>query len=175
MSRQVVSQSTVDTQALGAQLGGLLEAGDIVCLYGELGSGKTVLSKGIARGLGVADEERVRSPSFVLIHCYQGRVPMYHVDLYRLDGPTDLADIGLRECFAGDGVAVIEWADKLDALLPAVRLDIVLAHQEEQTRLITVTPQGARNHQLSERWLALSMAGGETCGPWGDQAERASL
>jgi tRNA threonylcarbamoyladenosine biosynthesis protein TsaE len=103
MWRQVVSQSTGDTQALGEQLGGLLEAGDIVCLYGELGSGKTVLSKGIAKGLGVADEHTVRSPSFVLIHRYQGRVPMYHADLYRLDSPTEIADIGLREFLAGDG------------------------------------------------------------------------
>ncbi len=174
MSRQVVSQSTIDTQALGEQLGGLLEAGDIICLYGELGSGKTVLSKGIARGLGVADEERVRSPSFVLIHRYQGRVPMYHADLYRLDGPTDIADIGLREFLAGDGVAVIEWADKLEASLPSERLDIVLAHQDEQTRLITVTPQGARNRQLFEDWLALPRARGETCGPRGDGVERAS-
>ena len=172
MFRQVVSRSTIDTQALGEQLGGLLQSGDIVCLYGELGSGKTVLAKGIARGLGVADEARVRSPSYVLIHCYQGRVPIYHADLYRLDGPTDLADIGLREFLAGDGVAVIEWADKLEASLPSERLDIVLAHQEEQTRLITVTPQGARTHQLFECWLALPMACGEACGPQGDGGER---
>jgi tRNA threonylcarbamoyladenosine biosynthesis protein TsaE len=175
MSLQVMSQSTVATQALGEQLGRLIEAGDIVCLYGELGSGKTVLSKGIARGLGVADEHTVRSPSFVLIHRYQGRVPMYHADLYRLDGPTDIADIGLREFLAGDGVAVIEWADKLDASLPSERLDIALAHQEEQTRLITVTPQGAHYRQLFERWLALPRARGDTSGPAGEGVELASL
>ncbi|HEX9868055.1 MAG TPA: tRNA (adenosine(37)-N6)-threonylcarbamoyltransferase complex ATPase subunit type 1 TsaE [Candidatus Tectomicrobia bacterium] len=174
MSLQVVSQSAIDTQALGKQLGCLLEAGDIVCLYGELGSGKTVLSKGIARGLGVADEDRVRSPSFVLIHRYQGRVPMYHADLYRLDGPTDIADIGLREFLVGDGVAVIEWADKLEASLPSERLDIILAHQEEQTRLITVTPQGARYLQRFEQWLALLRVPGNTCDPRGDGVERAS-
>jgi tRNA threonylcarbamoyladenosine biosynthesis protein TsaE len=175
MAFQVVSQSTVDTQTLGEQFGRLLEAGDIVCLYGELGSGKTVLSKGIAKGLGVADEHAVRSPSFVLIHRYQGHVPMYHADLYRLNGPTDIADIGLRECLGGDGVAVIEWADKLDASLPSERLDIALAHQEEQTRLITVTPQGARYRQLFECWLGLPRDRGDTCGPGGDGVELASL
>jgi tRNA threonylcarbamoyladenosine biosynthesis protein TsaE len=173
MSRQVVSQSAVDTQALGEQLGRFLEAGDIVCLYGELGSGKTVLSKGIAKGLGVSEKHAVRSPSFVLIQRYQGRVPMYHADLYRLDGPADIADIGLREFLGGDGVAVIEWADKLDASSPSERLDIALAHQTEQTRLITVTPQGARYRQLFERWLTLPRACGDTCGPGGDGVELA--
>jgi len=174
MSLQVMSQSTIETQTLGEQLGGVLEAGDIVCLYGELGSGKTVLSKGIAIGLGVADEDRVRSPSFVLIRRYQGRVPIYHADLYRLDGPTDIAAIGLREFLVGDGVAVIEWADKLETSLPSERLDIILAHQEEQTRLITVTPQGARYFQRFEQRLALLRVPGNTCDPWGDGVERAS-
>jgi len=174
MSLRVVSQSPIDTQALGEQLGGLLEAGDIVCLYGELGSGKTVLSKGIAIGLGVADENRVRSPSFVLIHRYQGRVPMYHADLYRLDGPTDITDIGLREFLAGDGVTVIEWADKLEASLPSERLDIVLAHQEEQTRLLTIIPQGERYRQRFEQWLALPKVPGDPCAPRGGGVKRAS-
>jgi tRNA threonylcarbamoyladenosine biosynthesis protein TsaE len=174
MALQVVSQSRSDTQALGEQLGGLLQAGDIVCLYGELGSGKTVLSKGIAIGLGVADEDRVRSPSFVLIHRYQGRVPMYHADLYRLDGPAEIADIGLRECLAGDGVAVIEWADKLEASLPSERLDIVLMHREEQTRLITVAPQGTSYLQRFEQWLVLPRGLGDIGAPRGGGVERAS-
>jgi tRNA threonylcarbamoyladenosine biosynthesis protein TsaE len=146
MPLQVVSRSSVDTEVLGEEVGRLLEAGDIVCLYGELGSGKTVLTKGMARGLGVTPERAVRSPSFVLMHRYQGRVPVYHADLYRLDGPTDIEDIGLREFLGGDGVAVIEWADKLDASLPAERLEITLVHQTEETRLITITPLGARYH-----------------------------
>jgi tRNA threonylcarbamoyladenosine biosynthesis protein TsaE len=174
MSLQVVSQSCSDTQRLGEQLGFLLEAGDIVCLYGELGSGKTVLSKGIARGLGVGDEDRVRSPSFVLIQRYEGRVPVYHADLYRLDGPTDIADIGLRDFLAGDGVAVIEWADKLEASLPLERLDIVLVHQEEQTRLITVTPQGTRYLQRFEPRSDLLKLHGDIYNLRGDGVERAS-
>ena len=100
---QIVSSSADDTQSLGEQIGRLLSAGDIVCLYGELGTGKTVLVKGLAKGLGVSAQDAVRSPSFVLIHRYHGRVPVYHADLYRLNGPADSADIGLREVLGGDG------------------------------------------------------------------------
>jgi tRNA threonylcarbamoyladenosine biosynthesis protein TsaE len=160
MSLHVVSQNAVDTQMLGEDVGRLLEAGDIVCLFGELGSGKTVLTKGIARGLGVAPEHPVRSPSFVLMQRYQGRVPVYHADLYRLDGPIGTEDIGLREFLGGDGVAVIEWADKIEASLPAERLEITLAHRTEDTRLITITPQGARYHQLLKRWQSQPTARG---------------
>jgi tRNA threonylcarbamoyladenosine biosynthesis protein TsaE len=152
MSVQLVSRSIDDTQRLGEELGQLLSAGGIVCLYGELGTGKTVLSKGLATGLGVAAREAVRSPSFVLIHCYHGRVPVYHADLYRLSSPADIADIGLRELLGGDGVAMIEWADKLGASLPPERLDISLEHQSEETRLITIQGQGLRYRQLVERW-----------------------
>ena len=160
MSLQVVSRNTVDTQTLGEDVGRLLEVGDIVCLYGELGSGKTVLTKGIARGLGVAPERTVRSPSFMLMQRYQGRVPLYHADLYRLDRPIDIEDIGLREFLGGDGVAVIEWADKIAASLPAERLEITLAHQTEDTRLITITPQGTRYHELLKRWQSPRRARG---------------
>lgn len=151
---QVVSQSTDDTERLGEAFGQLLNAGDIVCLYGELGSGKTVLSKGLAAGLGVAGRGTVRSPSFVLMHQYQGRMPVYHADLYRLNGPTDIVDIGLREVLGGDGVAMIEWADKLETSLPLERLDISLEHQNDETRLITIQAQGSRYHRLVEQWLS---------------------
>jgi tRNA threonylcarbamoyladenosine biosynthesis protein TsaE len=152
-----VSRSPEDTERLGEQFGQLLGAGDIVCLYGELGTGKTVLSKGLATGLGVADRETVRSPSFVLIHHYRGRIPVYHADLYRLSGPADIADIGLRELLGGGGVAMIEWADKLESSLPSERLDIFLEHQflehqNEETRLITVRAQGSRYRGLVEQW-----------------------
>jgi tRNA threonylcarbamoyladenosine biosynthesis protein TsaE len=158
MTLQVVSRNSADTEKLGEHVGRLLEAGDIVCLYGELGSGKTVLTKGMARGLGVTPERAVRSPSFVLMHRYHGRVPVYHADLYRLDGPTDIEDIGLREFLGGDGVAVIEWADKLDPSLPMERLEITIAYQTDETRLITITPRGARYHQLFVLWQHPSTA-----------------
>jgi|SRR5919109_1469606 tRNA threonylcarbamoyladenosine biosynthesis protein TsaE len=174
MVLRVVSHCTVDTQTLGEHLGRLLDAGDIVCLYGELGSGKTILCKGLAKGLGVTHERAVRSPSFVLIQRYRGRVPVYHADLYRLDGTADIADIGLREMLGGDGVAVIEWADKLDALLPSERLDIILEHRTEEARLITVHPRGARYRRLVECWRSQQPVGPDTWGPRDDTAEMAS-
>jgi len=174
MQIKMVSSNSVDTEMLGEAVGHLLEAGDIVCLYGELGSGKTVLTKGMARGLGVTPERAVRSPSFVLMHRYQGRVPVYHADLYRLEGPTDIEQIGLREFLGGDGVAVIEWADKLAASLPVERLEITIAHQTEETRLITVTPWGARYHQLLEQWQNQPMARGKTRAQEGEDVDLAS-
>ena len=129
-------------------MGRFLQGGDILCLYGELGSGKTVLTKGLAKGLGVANEDRVRSPSFVLIHRYEGRVPIYHADLFRLAGPADVDDIGLHELLGGEGIAIIEWADKLEPSLPTERLDITLQHGEADTRVITLQGHGARYLRL---------------------------
>jgi tRNA threonylcarbamoyladenosine biosynthesis protein TsaE len=171
----IVSHSTAATHMVGEHLGRLLDAGDIVCLYGELGSGKTVLCQGLARGLGVTPERAVRSPSFILLQRYHGRVPVYHADLYRLDGTTDIADIGLREVLGGDGVAMIEWAEKLDASVPAERLDIILEHQTEETRCITIHPQGARYCQLVERWQSQQAACLDRCSRGDDAAERASV
>jgi tRNA threonylcarbamoyladenosine biosynthesis protein TsaE len=174
MPIQVVSYSADDTQRVGEQIGRLLRAGDIVCLYGELGTGKTVLAKGLAKGLGVPDRAAVRSPSFVLIQRYLGRVPMYHADLYRLSGPADIADIGLRELLGGDGVAVVEWADKLDASLPSERLEIALEHHSEAMRVITIQPTGARNCQLVEQWLSRQATDADIDGPRADGGEMTS-
>jgi tRNA threonylcarbamoyladenosine biosynthesis protein TsaE len=174
MPLQVVSRHSTDTEALGEEVGRLLAGGDIVCLSGELGSGKTVFTKGLARGLGVTTEHAVRSPSFVLVHRYQGRIAVYHADLYRLDGATDMEDVGLREFLGGDGVAVIEWADKFEASLPVERLDITMAQQTEETRLITITPRGARYRELLERWQTQPTARGKACGRGRDGVEMAS-
>jgi tRNA threonylcarbamoyladenosine biosynthesis protein TsaE len=152
MLRQMTSTSANATQALGEQVGRCLQAGDVVCLYGELGSGKTVFVKGLATGLGVSREAVVRSPSFVLIHRYPGRVPLYHVDLYRLEGPADVEDIGLRELLGGEGVAVIEWAEKLGAALPTARLDVMLQYVDADTRCIALRPLGDRALCRLEQW-----------------------
>ena len=133
-------------------MGRFLRRGDIVCLYGELGSGKTVLTKGLAKGLGVANEDRVRSPSFVLIHRYEGRVPIYHADLFRLAGPADVDDIGLHELLGGEGIAIIEWADKLEPSLPTERLDITLQYGEADTRVMSLQGHGARYLRLLDEW-----------------------
>jgi tRNA threonylcarbamoyladenosine biosynthesis protein TsaE len=152
MAMRYRSHSPVETERLGEQLGHLLAAGSIVCLYGDLGSGKTVFTKGLARGLGVPRDVVVRSPSFILMQRYTGRLPVYHADLYRLEGVQDVNDIGLRDILGGDGVAVIEWADKLEASLPLERLDVTLHHLDDDTRLITLEAVGAHYRHLLERW-----------------------
>ena len=118
------TRSVKGTVALGRRLAERLTAGDCVALAGELGAGKTVLVRGIAAGLSVADERIVSSPTFVLVQEYAGRVPIYHVDLYRLRDPTaELAELGLSEMLA-EGVAVIEWADRAGEALPRPRWEI---------------------------------------------------
>lgn len=121
--RIVVSRSENDTYEAGRALAADLRPGDIVLLEGHLGAGKTALARGLAAGLGV-DPEEVRSPTFTLVNPYRGRVPVYHVDLYRIEVPADLDELGLEEILGGDGVAVIEWPERLGVFLPerAVRV-----------------------------------------------------
>jgi tRNA threonylcarbamoyladenosine biosynthesis protein TsaE len=113
---KVVSRSAEETQALGERLGSRLGRGDVVACIGPLGAGKTCFLQGLARGLGVTAD--VTSPTFVLVNQYRGRVPVYHVDAYRTGSLTELVDVGLEEMLHGEGVTIVEWADKLLSLLP---------------------------------------------------------
>jgi tRNA threonylcarbamoyladenosine biosynthesis protein TsaE len=115
--RRLVTKSEAETVRLGRSLAADLRAGDVVLLEGVLGAGKTALSRGIASGLGVPEEE-VRSPTFTLVNPYQGRLPVYHVDLYRIDTARDLDELGLEEILGTDGVAIVEWAERLAAWRP---------------------------------------------------------
>ena len=126
-----------------------LEAGDIICLSGELGSGKTVLTKGIAQGLGIK-KERVISPSFVLIRQYElnTRLPLYHFDLYRLKECRDILEIGYEEYLFGKGVTVIEWAEKLNFLLPKECLKIKLLVKDRTSRQLKFSALGRRYKKL---------------------------
>jgi tRNA threonylcarbamoyladenosine biosynthesis protein TsaE len=143
-----VSHSPEETADWGRKLGTLLEAGDVVALIGELGAGKTVVAQGIARGLGVPEETCIASPTFTLINEYRGRVPLYHLDFYRLDDHSDCANLGLEEYLGGEGVVLIEWADKIAALLPGDHLAIRLAYRDETTRRALVCASGDRSAQL---------------------------
>lgn len=105
-----------ETVALGRKIAARLKPGDVVAFYGELGAGKTTMIKGVCAGLGVKDS--VKSPSFVIISEYQGRLPVYHVDLYRIEGEAALHGLGLDAYLNGDGVCLIEWAERAEALLP---------------------------------------------------------
>ena len=115
----------------------------MVALIGELGAGKTTLTKGIARGLEVPD--LVHSPTFTLIHEHRGRLPIYHFDLYRLDTPAQLDDLGYEEYFYGDGVCVIEWAEKIEGLLPDDRLEIRITGEDDERAFdLRATGPGAK-------------------------------
>jgi tRNA threonylcarbamoyladenosine biosynthesis protein TsaE len=144
----VTTGSREESLAFGRRLGELLGPGDVVALRGPLGSGKTMLTKGIAEGLGFDEPRWVTSPTFVLVHQYPGRVPVYHIDAYRLRGPADANALGMEEMFFGDGVAVVEWAERIEAALPPERLEIALEIAGEDEREISLTPLGTRYERL---------------------------
>jgi len=144
----IVTRSPEETMAVGRRLGRLLRAGDVVALSGPLGSGKTTLTKGLAEGLGVEDGRWVTSPTFVLVHEYPGRVAVFHVDAYRLSGPADAEALGADELWFGEGVAIVEWADRIEGALPEERLDIAMEHRGRDERELTLRPRGERYERL---------------------------
>ena len=130
------THSPEETQTIGQQIGETLKTGDVVALIGDLGAGKTCLTKGIARGAGVASNEVVNSPSYTLINEYAGEMPIYHIDLYRLEHHGEIVDLGLEEYLEGTGICVIEWADRMTNLLPANHIQITMMWVDESTRII---------------------------------------
>lgn len=133
-----MSNSVEETIEIGSRLARKLKKGDVVALVGDLGSGKTVLTKGIAKGLGVKDVRYVNSPTFVIIKEYKGKLPLYHFDLYRLDGSGVIDRESFEEYFYGDGVTVVEWADKVRELLPAKHVEVRLTVTGENRRKIEI-------------------------------------
>jgi tRNA threonylcarbamoyladenosine biosynthesis protein TsaE len=143
----LVSHSSLHTERLGERLAAHAEPGDVIALWGELGSGKTVLARGVAIGLGI-DEETVTSPTFIILHeHFGGRLPLYHLDLYRLDA-SQLGSTGWEETLDAGGVTVIEWPDRAGDELPPDRVDVHLEHVAETKRKVTVTPTGPRSRHL---------------------------
>ena len=126
------TRSSEETFSLAARVGTILRAGDVVALAGDLGMGKTVFAKGIACALGVDDV--VVSPTFTLVREYEGRVPLVHVDVYRLDHLQELHDVGFDELLGGRAVTVVEWGDRVSALLPVERLDVLLTPGDARRR-----------------------------------------
>jgi tRNA threonylcarbamoyladenosine biosynthesis protein TsaE len=137
----LLCESQAATENLGHKLAQSLEPGDVITLRAALGGGKTTLARGICRGLGISEEE-VSSPTFVLLHIYQGRLPVYHFDLYRLKGPEELHPIGAEDYLWGDGVALVEWPGVAQDILPPDRLEITLDADEENQDLRTITLEG---------------------------------
>jgi len=138
---------------LGHRIGELLQPGDILGLWGELAAGKTLLTRGIARGLDVGPEIRITSPTFTIINEYSGRVRLYHLDLYRLSGPDDLDTLAWEESLFGNGVAVIEWPDRLGRLLPAERWDITFTIGDEDSREMLIRGRGRKNRARMAEWV----------------------
>jgi len=143
----VVTQSREQTWRIGQMLGSRLEPGDTVCLYGDLGAGKTSLSYGIAVGLEVKDQY-ITSPTFAFVNEYKGRIPFYHIDLYRLKDPEELDGIGFEEYIDSDGATVIEWAERAEDELPDDRLSVYLSYVNEHSREIGFLAEGERYEKL---------------------------
>lgn len=128
------TSTAAETKAVGEALARLLRPGDVLALYGDLGTGKTVLTKGVGSALGV-DSEEISSPTFTILNEYAaGITPLYHFDAYRIESPEELFDLGYEEYFFGDGICVVEWADRVESLLPeqAIRLELLHAGQNKR-------------------------------------------
>ena len=137
--------------ALGEKLGAMFAAGDVIALFGDLGAGKTTLTKGIARGMNLSDD--IHSPTFTLIHEHPGAIPLYHIDLYRLAYEEEVEGIGIEEYIYGDGVTIIEWADRMKSMLPEGRLDIDLKMRGDTEREMTFETDSPRLSAIIEELI----------------------
>ena len=147
-SLHIDSQGPEETRELGSIIGGLAGPGDIIFLSGPLGAGKTCLAQGIAQGLGV--RENTASPSYVLMRELKGRLPLYHMDLYRLN-IAEIGELGLDDYLYGQGVCVIEWAEKGAGLMPPEHLLVQMSYTGENAREIDVTSSGQRYDEVLEK------------------------
>lgn len=149
---EVFSANEMSTQELGESLGRIAQPGDVVALSGDLGAGKTQLTKGIARGLGIADP--VTSPTFNILLVHEGRIPLYHFDLYRLDEPDQLDDIDYFGTIEGDGVSVVEWGDRFAEAVPDDAVVVNLRIVNDEHRRIDIVGSGVRGAALAAAWVA---------------------
>lgn len=146
---RLISNTTLETEEIGKQIGQSLGLGDVVCLTGELGVGKTAFVKGLAKGLGI--EEQITSPTFTIVNEYNGKFTLYHFDVYRVHDIDELFEIGFDEYIFGDGITVIEWAELISPILPEQKLCIEIRRNEEKDenfREIILKPNGNKYKQL---------------------------
>ena len=149
---EVTTRSREETEALGERIGRAAHPGDVIALWGELGSGKTTMVRGIAAGLGIPARE-VTSPTFIIVHEHDGgRLPLFHIDMYRVS-PAETGSIGWEEALASGGVTAIEWPDRVERTLPADRIDVRIDHAGGAERRIRITPTG-RSASLTVRSAA---------------------
>jgi len=145
------SRTPSETVRLGKMIGCLLKRGDVVACIGELGAGKTQFIKGLAQGIGIQKSAYITSPSFTLIQEYEGRIPFYHIDLYRLGDVKEAEGLGLEEYFHSNGITAMEWADRILPLLPEEWLEIHIHGTGKKTRSIEVMGKGKRYLSLINR------------------------
>jgi len=144
---ELILSSPEETDSFGYAIGRLLRGGEVLALIGELGVGKTALVRGIVAGLGIPAVS-VTSPTYLIVHEYQGRLPLVHIDLYRLQKPEEIESIGLSDYFTGDATVAIEWADRFHQLLPEDRLEVRFAHRTRTTRKARLEARGSRSRSL---------------------------
>lgn len=144
----IQTNSTRETVRIGRNVGIRLRPGDVVALVGGLGTGKTHFIKGLAAGAGVKKSAYISSPSFTLINEYPGRIPFYHIDLYRLETGKEAEELGLEEYFRGQGITAIEWADRIPSALPKEILWVRLSYVAEHIRSIEIHGEGKRYKEL---------------------------
>ncbi|MGA8676480.1 MAG: tRNA (adenosine(37)-N6)-threonylcarbamoyltransferase complex ATPase subunit type 1 TsaE [Candidatus Acidiferrales bacterium] len=137
--REILTHSSEETVEQGRQIGAVLKPPVLILLSGDLGAGKTTLTKGIAAGLGAAREDDVTSPTFTLVHRYEGSTRVYHVDLYRIDGLHDLETLGLEDIFSENAIVIVEWPDRLKLRTGWPTVEIQLEHVAEETRRILIS------------------------------------
>ena len=144
---KIVLKGLKETEEFGQKLGSLLEGGDLLSLTGDLGAGKTTLTKSIGIGLEISDY--ITSPTFTLINEYKGRVWLYHFDVYRLEGVEDLLDLGYEDYFYSDGVTIVEWGDKIEDILPENRININIKKGKKlDERIVTLSGKGKRYEKI---------------------------
>ena len=141
--RDFISYGTKDTEKAGRRLGETLKPADVVGLSGPLGSGKTVFVRGVAAALGI--QERITSPTFTLISEYEGSMPLYHLDLYRIHTPEEFVWLGVEEIIAGKGISLIEWSERAEHNLPERTIRVTIAIADNDSRLISITKPGDVN------------------------------
>ncbi|KDN57680.1 tRNA (adenosine(37)-N6)-threonylcarbamoyltransferase complex ATPase subunit type 1 TsaE [Exiguobacterium sp. AB2] len=146
----LITHSAAETQAVAEKLATLVTAGTVITLNGDLGAGKTTFTQGFGKGLGV--KRNVNSPTFTIMKQYQGRLPLYHMDVYRLEDTGD--DIGLEEYINGDGVAIVEWSNLIESSLPAERLAITIERVGDEERRLTFEPIGQKYETIVKEVLA---------------------
>ncbi|WP_339229781.1 tRNA (adenosine(37)-N6)-threonylcarbamoyltransferase complex ATPase subunit type 1 TsaE [Oceanobacillus sp. FSL K6-2867] len=147
---QIQTNTVEETQLIAEKLAALLGPGDVITLEGELGAGKTTFTKGLAKGLGI--KRNISSPTFTIIKEYEGVLPLYHMDVYRLEHSDE--DIGFEEYFHGDGITVVEWAQFIEEFLPNERLAIRIGYIDEDKRILEFTPSSAHFEEIMNELIS---------------------